>query len=199
MDALAGDVVALVDSLGLDRFALGGHSMGGYVALRVAARASERLAALMLVGSRAAADTEEVRARRAGVALAIGATGSGPYLASFVPLLVGETTRRARPELLEGLHRMCDAAPEHVLVACQQGMARRPDSTELIRSLDVPVLVLQGEEDTFVSVSGSDDLALSVRCGYLATVPGAGHTPSVEQPRATADALLAFLRAARVL
>ena len=69
MDDLADDVLGVADHLGLDRFVLGGHSMGGYVALRVAARYLDRLAGLVLIDTRAAADSPEgIERRRSAIA-----------------------------------------------------------------------------------------------------------------------------------
>jgi pimeloyl-ACP methyl ester carboxylesterase len=195
MVGLARDVADLVDHIGLERYVLGGHSMGGYVALRLAALHRDRIAGLLLLGSRAAADSDEARAHRAAAVLSIAATGPVPYIAGFVPGLVGESSRRHRPGLLGELFAICSPTPQHVLVGCQEGMASRPDSTDLIRSLDTPVLVLVGEEDGFITVAAADSLALSLRRGNLATIPAAGHTPSMEQPKATAEAIISFLQA----
>jgi pimeloyl-ACP methyl ester carboxylesterase len=195
MEALAADVASVLELLGVERYVLGGHSMGGYVALRLAAAHPERLLGIVLVDSKAAADNEEGKRRRAGAVDAIRAFGPAAYVRGFMPVVLGETTRLERPGLVEELGRVGNLAPAHVLVGCQQGMAARPDSSELLASLDVPVLVVVGEEDALLDVETASSIALSARRGHLAVIPEAGHTPSLEQPAATATALLSFLRA----
>jgi pimeloyl-ACP methyl ester carboxylesterase len=125
----------------------------------------------------------------------IRAHGGEAYVRDFVPVAVGETTRQVRPDLIEGLREIGSMVPAHVLVGCQQGMAARPDSSELFRSLAVPTLVIVGEEDALLGVEAADALAASAKRGHLVVVPKAGHTPSMEQPEATAAALLSFLHA----
>jgi len=69
MSSLADDVVRIADHLGLERFVLGGHSMGGYVAFRIAASQRDRLSGLILIDTRAAPDTAEGVERRRAAAL----------------------------------------------------------------------------------------------------------------------------------
>ena len=98
MESLADDVVRVADHLGLERFVLGGHSMGGYVAFRIAARHRRRLSGLILIDTRAAADTPEGAGRRRAAVAAIDGVGRGAFLDTFLPLLVGPTVRDRRPE-----------------------------------------------------------------------------------------------------
>lgn len=192
MDALAEDVVGLADALGLERFVLGGHSMGGYVAFRVAARCRERLVGLVLVATRAEADTEEGKARRRAAMEKIRREGGRAFIQEFVPNLLGETTRSQRPELLHKLLRLASQVPDHVLVACLAGMMERPDSRELLKQLDLPALVVAGEQDAVVPVSSARAMAEALLRARLVVVAGSGHVPSVEAPEATAAALRAF-------
>ena len=195
MDVLAADVVALADHLGLERFVLGGHSMGGYVAFRVAARVRERLAGLVLVDTRAEADTPDGRAARQAAIRRIGDDGADAFLASFVPNLVGPTTRERAPRFLRDLEAIGREAPAHVLAGCLEGMMERPDSRELLGTLDVPALVLVGAEDPITPQETAQALATALPRATLAVIPGAGHTPSVERPVVVADAIVAFLSA----
>lgn len=193
MDSLAEDVLHLADALGLERFVLGGHSMGGYVTLRFAARWPERLAGLIFVGSKAEADPPPGRIVRQEAIAEIGRYGAERYLEGFVPRLVGRTSHQEHPELLPRLGAIVAGTPAHVLQACQQGMLERPDSTALLPQLDMPSLVVVGEEDTFVPLATAQAMAAALPQGRLAVISGAGHTPSLERPVQTASAIFSFL------
>jgi pimeloyl-ACP methyl ester carboxylesterase len=192
MDALAEDVVRFADALGLDRFVLGGHSMGGYVAFRIAARWPERLSGLVLVATRAEPDTDEGKARRAAAVERIRKEGGRAFLQDFLPNLVSEATRVSRPEVLRRLWEMAERVPDHAVVGCLEGMMHRPDSRGLLRQLAVPALVVAGEHDAVVPAESARAMAEALPHGQLVVVAGAGHVPSLEAPEATAAALRAF-------
>ncbi|HNX49040.1 MAG TPA: alpha/beta hydrolase [Thermoanaerobaculaceae bacterium] len=196
MDTLAEDIVHLVDVIGLDRFVLGGHSMGGYVTLRFAARWPDRLLGLIFMDTKAEADPPPGRVVRQESIAEIARYGAERYLDGFTPRLVGRTSHQERPELLGRLRAIAAGTPAHVLEGCQHGMLQRTDSTPLLPSLDVPALVVVGEEDTFVPLGTAQAMAAELRWGTLVAIPGAGHTPSMEQPAACGQALVDFLRVA---
>ena len=194
METLADDVLRLADSLGLERFVLGGHSMGGYVALRLAARHPERLAGLILVDTRASADAPEGRSRRA-IAIETIRRGEAPaFLDEFVPNLLGPSTRQRAPKLVAELRAIAAEIPDHVLAGCLAGMRDRPDSSDVLAGLDVPALVVVGQEDTVTPPEAAHAMASALPRARLALVPLSGHTPSVERPIPTAEAILTFLR-----
>jgi len=193
MDGLAEDVVRVADHLGLDRFVLGGHSMGGYVAFRLAARHRDRLSGLVLMDTRAAADTPDgVERRRAAIATIAGG-GRHAFLDGFLPLLVGPSTRDRRPGVMERLRSMAAGIPDHVLTGCLEGMMTRPDSRDLLAGLDLPALVMVGAEDAVTPPAESRALADALPRGRLSVVPHAGHTPSLEQPTIVGEAISRFL------
>jgi pimeloyl-ACP methyl ester carboxylesterase len=194
MTSLADDVVRLADALGLERVVLGGHSMGGYVALRFAAAHRDRLAGLILVDSRAEADPPEGRARRDAAIERIGREGGGGFLDDFVPNLIAPATRERSPRFLSELRAIAAEAPDHVLAGCLRGMRDRPDSTDLLRELDVPALVIVGSEDVITLPATARAMAELLPRATLAVIPGAGHTPPVERPLPTAEAIIGFLR-----
>ncbi|MDR7415716.1 MAG: alpha/beta fold hydrolase [Armatimonadota bacterium] len=194
METFAEDVLGLADALGLDRFVLGGHSMGGYVVFRVAGRAPERLMGLVLVCTRAEPDTEEGKARRRQAIEAIRAEGPSAFLEAFLPNLLGATTRASHPEILEHLRELAASVPAHVLVGCLQGMMERPDSRALLPGLGMPALVVGGEEDPVTPPESARTMAERLPRAQLVLLPRCGHTPSLEAPEALARALADFLR-----
>ncbi|MBM3449766.1 MAG: alpha/beta fold hydrolase [Armatimonadetes bacterium] len=194
MDTLADDVVALANHFGIDRFVLGGHSMGGYATLRVVDRHPDRLLGLIFVDSRAEADSDEGKAKRIGPINKIRTEGKHAFLDDFLPNVVGPTTKERNPSVLEHIRQIASYVPDHVLAACLKGLMERPDSRELLLRVRVPALVVVGEEDTLTPVASAEVLADGIADSELVVVPGAGHTPSLESPAAVAKAIHAFLR-----
>ncbi len=194
MESLAEDVIRLADALALHRFVLGGHSMGGYVTLRIAARWPERQVGLVFIDTKAEADPPPGRVVRQEAIAEIVRYGAERYLEGFAPRLIGHTSHQEHPGLVQRLRAIIVGTPPHVLAACQQGMLDRPDSLSLLPDLEVPALVLTGEEDSFIPLATARAMAAALPRGSLAVIPGSGHTPSMEQPEITGRALLGFLR-----
>jgi pimeloyl-ACP methyl ester carboxylesterase len=193
METLADDVVRLADRLALEHFVLGGHSMGGYVALRLAQRHAERLAGLILVDTRASADTGEGRARRDAAIRRIESGEASAFLEEFVPNLVGPSTRERAKRHLAELRAIAGAIPEHALAACLAGMRDRPDSSDVLPGLSRPALVIVGAEDAITPPATGEAMAAAFPHATFVVIPQAGHTPSIERPIPTAEAIIAFL------
>jgi pimeloyl-ACP methyl ester carboxylesterase len=155
-----------------------GASMGGYCAQRLLAHADVR--ALVLVGSRADADTPERREAREQTIALLREQGVEVLWERQRPVLFPEdadesVVTRAREIALE------QSAEE--LAAAVAAMRDRPDSTELVRETGAAVLVARGEHDPFLSAQEADALAASARNGRVHTFAGCGHLPSLERPQ----------------
>ena len=183
MELLAKDVAAMLDDLHVRRVVLAGHSMGGYVALAFAQAYPERVSALALVGSHAAADAPERRKGRYETAEEVLRQGVSGVANAMAPKLT------LRAELVEPLHRLIlKNAPEGVAGALQ-AMAERPDRREFLAGLDLPVLYLVGDHDPFVSLELAQAQANRLQRGELRIAIGAAHMPMLETPQFVADAL----------
>jgi len=194
MDTLAEDVLGIADALGIQRFVLAGHSMGGYVAFRIVARAPERILGLALICTRAEPDTEEARARRRQGMDVIRTRGPGAFLDSFLPSLVGGTTKATRQGVLDRLREIASGVPDHVLAACLAGMMERPDSRPLLPEIRVPVLVVAGDEDALIPPDHARSMAEQIPFGRFVLLQRCGHTPSLEVPEEFTREVEAFLR-----
>jgi pimeloyl-ACP methyl ester carboxylesterase len=193
MDRIADDAALLLDELGIERATVGGCSMGGYAALAFARRHAARLRRLVLIDTRAGADTDEARAGRAALAERVLAEGATPAADAFLPRLVGEYTRREQPALVERLRERILAAAPRGIADALHGLAARPDSLPTLAQVAVPTLVLVGAEDVVTPVAEAQVLADGIAGAGLEVVAGAGHLASLEQPAAVNAALARFL------
>lgn len=194
VDVAAADILELLDQLELPRVVLGGCSMGGYVAAAVLRAAPQRVAGLLMVDTKAPADTDEQRANRLGVASRAEQEGTSGWLAdNMLPNLLGESTRRQRQEVVEELRALIEEQPADGVAWAQRAMAARPDSLEILRTFSGPSMVVVGAEDTITPPSAAREMAEVLPRGELVELAGSGHLPSLEVPDALADAVLPWL------
>lgn len=168
--------------------------MGGYIALRVAAVRAERIAGLVLVDTRAEAESPDGRIRRDEAIARIARGDVSGFLDDFVGGLVGPSTRARAPRVVEELRAIAAEAAPHALSGCLAGMRDRPDSLALLPGLDVPALVIVGQEDSLTAPPSSRALAQALHRAQLVEIALSGHTPCMERPIPTAEAILSFLR-----
>jgi len=175
MDAWAKHVLEEVEG----GFVACGASMGGYCALAIARRAPERLEGLVLAGSRIDADSEERRAARADTIALIRSRGPEGLWEDMRPKLFPED---APPEVVERARRLALEQDPDGLVSAVEAIRDRPDSTEAVAALDVPVLVAIGDVDPFLSVEEAGAAAGVAGDGRLHVFAGTGHLPSMQRP-----------------
>jgi pimeloyl-ACP methyl ester carboxylesterase len=189
LDVVAADVLAVLDDHGLDRVVLGGCSMGGYAAMAVLRAAPERVAGLVLIDTRATADADEAAANRLAAAGRAEAEGIGWLADEMLPNLIAPTSR---DRVGDGLRTLIDAQSPGAVAWAQRAMAERPDSTEALRGLGIPALVIHGAEDAIIPVSVGRELASTVD-GEFAVLDGCGHLPPLEQPERVVELISDWL------
>ncbi|MEZ0334344.1 MAG: alpha/beta fold hydrolase [Gemmatimonadales bacterium] len=196
IETYAGDLAALLDALGVDEVVLCGLSMGGYIAFEFLRRWRRRVRGLVLMDTRAEADTPEGKRARDSAAATAREGGASAIAESMVPKLVGPSTRTEEPEIVEQVRAMVTATPVPGIVGALGAMRDRPDSTADLADLDgLPTLILVGEEDEVIPPARARAMAEAIPGARLVVIPGAAHIPPLERPTATTHALLEFLRA----
>lgn len=191
MATYADDLIALLDSLGVGRAVVCGLSMGGYIALELARRAPERLAGLVLMDTRANADSAEARRERDATAQQVRDRGPGPIAEAMMGRLLSERTPAV---VAERVRATIMRTPVAGLIGALGAMRDRPDSTGLLSRLSaVPTLVVVGEDDPITPPATARDLANAIPGARLEVVSGAAHLPPLEQPKATARLLGDFI------
>ena len=175
------------------RFALAGHSMGGYIAFEIMRQAPERVARLALINTQARPDTPEASERRRGQ---IARAQAGDYHALLDELFASfvHPSRRGDAALRSLVQDMGDDIGAAAFVRQQTVIIGRADSRPTLALIACPTLVLTGDQDNTIPNSLSVEMAEGIPGARLTILADCGHLPQVEQPQATAEALAGWLR-----
>lgn len=189
----ADDVAALLDALAIDRAIIAGLSMGGYVALAFWRRHRDRVRALVLLDTRASADTAAVRERRAATIELARREGALAVADAQVASSLGATTRRTHPALVHRVRDMMATVSASTMIAAQEGMLARDDATAWLDTIDVPTLLVVGDEDAITPAKEMRAMHERIAGSELAVIGLAGHLTPVEQVAAVDAALQRFV------
>ncbi len=191
MAAYADDLAGLLDAIGdKRRVALVGLSMGGYTAFEFFRRHRSRLRLLVLADTRATADTPEAAAKRETTAAAVLKDGSKVVADAMIGNLFAPT---ASADLKAQWHAIMTRTPPQGVAAALHALAARPDSTPTLAKIDLPTLIIVGEQDAITPPDASRDMHAKIAGSTLEIIPNAGHMAPVEQPQAFASAMQRFL------
>jgi len=193
MEKHAADVARVMDDADVGRVPLIGVSIGGYVLFEFWRRYRGRVAALGLFNTKAPADSAEVRAGRLQAANDVLERGTEPFFQSMVPRLLGKTTRETRPDLIEGALRMMRKISPEDVAQVQRGIAERPDSVETLKTINVPTLIVTGDEDILTGRNEAELMRQHISKSELRVIQRAGHYSPWEQQEEAAWLLRQFL------
>jgi 3-oxoadipate enol-lactonase len=193
MQKHAADIARVLDDAGVGKAVFVGCSIGGYILFEFWRRFRSRVTALALCDTRPQADNAEARSNRLKAAAAVLEQGTEQFLDSMIPKFMGRTTMGARPDLVEGARVMMrQMSPEDISLV-QQGMAARPDSVADLKTIDVPTMIVIGEEDVFSTVADGELMRQNIAGSQMKVIPKAGHYAPWEQPEAVGAILRRFL------
>jgi 3-oxoadipate enol-lactonase len=193
MAMLAGDLMRLCDSLKIGRAAFVGCSVGGYALFEFWRRARERVKTLVLMDTRAGVDSDEARVGRLKSADEVLHRGPEWAIDQMLPRLLSPLTIDARSDLVERARATMRSATAAGMAAMLRGMAERADSAPTLVGIDVPVLVLGGEDDAASPVGELQAIARGIRGAELRIIPRAGHYAALERPEDVGPLLREFL------
>ncbi len=184
VDDYAGDILALMDDLAFDRAVIGGLSFGGYVAFAMFRRAPERIAGLVLADTRPTADSEDGSAARRALLEAVRREGVGIVPDRQIPTVLGATTRGERPAVVAEVKRIIAANAAPGIEAAIVALMRRPDSTADLIRIQVPTLLIVGDEDEITPLADASAMHRAIRGSSMAILARAGHLSNLETPDA---------------
>ncbi|MCP4190514.1 MAG: alpha/beta fold hydrolase [Planctomycetaceae bacterium] len=194
MQCFADDLAELLDQVGVDEpIVFCGLSMGGYIAWQFWQYHRERLRALILCDTRAAADAPEVARARRYMANHVMSEGTASLGAGMVTKLFAQATLDQQGAQLAQVRQViANAAPESI-AAAQRGMAARPDMTEYLAQIDLPTLLIAGEEDVITTPDEIRAISEQLPGSEFHLIAEAGHMAPTEQPQAVNSVIRQFL------
>jgi 3-oxoadipate enol-lactonase len=183
MSLLADDCAALLDALEIrEPVVVNGLSMGGYIAMAFARRYPGRLAGLVLTATRSAADSETGRTGRDQTAQQAREQGVDSIVETMLPKLFAPANFQLHPDLVEQVRAIMSSTSLEGVLGDLMGMKTRPDSTASLAQINVPALILHGEEDQIIPQAEAIAMHSVLPAARLEIIPGAGHLLNLEQP-----------------
>ena len=190
-------VRGLLDRLDLERVVLGGVSMGGYVVFECLRLFPERVSGLILANTRPEPDSEETRESRNKMARRVAEEGVGVLIELQMGRLLAPDTLESNARVVEKVRAMILESNPNGVVAALGAMRERPDSTPLLEKIEVPTLVIGGEEDGISSPEVMGAMAEKIPASRHVTLPRAGHLANLEAPQGFNAELKEFLESSR--
>lgn len=197
MEYLADTVAAAMQHLGVERYSVVGHSMGGYVALSLAERYADRLESVILISSTPSADTmEKCDRRRREIELV--RAGRKNTIASIVRHagFAAENIGRLK-DWIDDLEELVLMTEDDGVIAILNGMIERKDMNDMLRSTPVRHMFIFGRHDNYIPEATAEKIVADHPEALAVWLEHSGHMGFLEEPELCADAILEFIGAVK--
>ena len=193
IEFLVDDLMALLDQLDIGRACVCGLSMGGYVALRAVDRHPDRVHGLVLADTRAGADDNAGRLKRAGAMRAIQEHGMAAFAQTLLPALFPAAALQPPSAAAEAIRQQIESTDPQGACQALSAMAQRLDLRERLGSIATPTLIVVGGLDTITPPKDARELLVGIPGATMVEIPEVGHVSNLQAPAAFTEALRGFL------
>ena len=194
VDQYADALAEWAASEGIEKMALAGHSMGGYVAFAFFRRHPDLLQSLILVATRPGPDNEAGREGRYKTAAAVEEKGAVAAADAMLPKLFAPDAYEEKKELVEDVRNLMLRQSKEGIISALYAMASRPDSTPDLGRIRIPTLILSGAEDAIMPATEAITMHEHIKGSQAVSIEGAGHMLMLENAPDFNRALQEFLR-----
>lgn len=194
VDGIGRAYIEFLGKIEVPKAVVAGISIGGYIALKMWAQASDVMSGLVMICSKAEADSDEIKERRRGQIENIRKNGLENFVETTAPKRVSPATVENRPWVVDWIKMMNYTVSAEANALTLEAMALKEDDTGTLPTIDVPALILSGSDDIFIPEDSPYNLEKGIPDAEHHVVPDTGHVASLENPTAVNTRLEAFLK-----
>lgn len=197
IEQFADDLDRFMHLMQIEKAAICGLSMGGYIALRAVAKYPERFSHLMLCNTQCIADSEEGRQKRFNTIRQIESEGLNLFAENFVKNIFTEKSQEQKKEIVTAIRSTILNSEPDSITGTLKALAERTETCSLLSAIHVPVLIICGREDKITPLAQSEFLHSNIHGSQLAVIDDASHVSNLEQPQVFNSAIMKFLSAGK--
>ncbi|HEX7358151.1 MAG TPA: alpha/beta hydrolase [Ignavibacteriaceae bacterium] len=193
MESFVDDLETIIDELKLVKPVLFGLSMGGYIALRAVEKFEDKFSAIIFCDTRADADGNEGKLKRAAAIKRINSEGLAPFTKDFVTNCFGENFKQNNKNEFENRITKSTAFNPVGVKGSLLAMMGRNDTTEYLSKIKIPALIFCGEFDALTPPSVMKPMAEKIKDSDFVLIKNSGHMSPIENPKEVNEAIIKFL------
>lgn len=182
IDVFAKDLRVFMEKLDVEQATLCGISMGGYIALRAYQLFPEKISGLILADTHSKADTNAGKQKRFDSIQAVLNHGRRPFAIGFVENVFSAHSIPERPEAVEYIKSAIRRNSVRSICSTLLALAARADTSDTLKDISVPTLLIRGSDDRITSAQDMKDLEEAIPNARLQEIAGCGHLPNLETP-----------------
>jgi pimeloyl-ACP methyl ester carboxylesterase len=194
IEVFVDDLIALMDELDFKKVILCGLSMGGYIALRAVEREPKRFKGLILCDTKSEADTNEGKIKRSETMKAVREKGVEVFARAFVKSIFAEKTFKKNPDAVAKIRKIIENNSPTAICGTLLALAARTDTTESLKNIDIPTLILVGEEDKLTTPENARSMQKLIKNSEIHVLKGAAHMSNLENEEEFNNYLMKFLK-----
>jgi pimeloyl-ACP methyl ester carboxylesterase len=194
IDSHADDLLDITGNLGIENPVICSLSMGGYIALRIMEKAQDKLKAAILCDTKSEADTNEAKLKRAQQIKQIKSGGRDAFVSSFIEnALSTKSLNESTKKIPTRVHEIINEQNNFSICGGLMSLASRTDTTPYLEKINIPVLVIVGEDDKLTPVENAQSLNRQIPGSKLVMINSAGHFTNIEKPSIFNETVKNFL------
>jgi pimeloyl-ACP methyl ester carboxylesterase len=192
IDDYAKGLKEIISAEHIDQFSIFGHSMGGYIALAYLAQFPEDVSSIGLIHSTAYPDDEiKIEQRNKSIQF-IHEFGSLPFLKTSIPHLF--STIKGNKSMIDSFLKMGINISKNTLIQYYNAIKNRPNRTDLLKNVTIPVLLIAGKNDKLISYKDNLRQCALPSISEIKLLTNTAHIGFYENPMLSNNIILLFLQ-----
>lgn len=193
MEAFVWDLYSVIDGMHITQPIVCGLSMGGYIALRALEKEQDRFSGFILCDSRSESDSDDGKLIRSNAIDKINVEGVQSFVNDFVPKCFHSKTPERLSEMYEEMIKLTSSQNSIGVKGALIAMLSRRDTTQSLKEIKIPTLVLVGKKDALTPPIVMKEIAKEIKKSKFYIVPKAGHMTPLENPEFVNEKIEKFL------